>query len=80
MTYIAKYFSDMLRKELEKGYDVLRISRIAFQFYQKHGRELTPNLDEKILQLMAMEEGPEFEFSEEEIWRLVEELASEPAG
>ena len=65
----------MLQAELDKGYDVVRVARVAFQLYQDHGVELTPDLDENLFQLMAMEEGPEFEYSEEELRMLVEKLA-----
>ena len=76
MTYTAKTLSDSLRRELDNGYDVVRIAQVAFRIYQEYGRELTPDLDGIILQLMAMEEGPEFEFSENELRVLIEELAS----
>lgn len=76
MTYTAKTLSDTLLTELEQGYDVIRVSRMAFQLYQDYGLELSPELDEKILQLMAMEEGAEFECSEDEIRALAKELAS----
>ena len=75
MTLTAKELSDVLQSELDKGYDVVRIARVAFQLYQEQGAELSSELDEKLLQLMAMEEGPEFEFSEHELKALVEELA-----
>ena len=75
MTFTAKDLSSVLEAEPDKGYDVVRIARTAFQLYQDHGVELTPDLDEKLLELMAMEEGPEFEFSEEALRRLTEELA-----
>ena len=76
-TFTAKTLSDTLYAELEKGYNVVRISRVAFQIYQEHGRELTPELNEKILQLLAMEEGPEFEYSEVELRKLAEDLSSQ---
>ena len=75
MTLTAKELSSVLQVELDKGYDVVRIARVAFQLYQDHGVRLAPDLDQKLLQLMAMEEGPEFEYSEEELRRLVGELA-----
>lgn len=75
MTFTAKELSNVLQVELDKGYDVVRIARVAFQLYQDHGVGLAPDLDQKLLQLKAMEEGPEFEYSEEELRRLVEELA-----
>jgi len=76
MRYTEKMFGTTLNAELNKGYDVVRIARVAFKIYQEHGRELAPKLDEKILQLMAMEEGVEFEWSEDELRCLAEELAS----
>jgi hypothetical protein len=76
MTYSAQILSDTLRFELEKGFDVIRIARVAFQIYQEHGLELTPELDDIILQLMAMEDGPEFAFSEDEFQKLIEKLAN----
>ncbi len=75
MTLTAKELSSVLQAELDKGYDVVRVSRVAFQLYQDQGVGLTPDIDEKLLQLMAMEEGPEFEFSEDELRALAEELA-----
>ncbi len=75
MTLTAKELSRVLQAELDKGYDVVRIARVAFKLYQDYGAELTPDIDEKLLQLMAMEESPEFEFSEEELKGLVRELA-----
>ncbi|WP_448549520.1 hypothetical protein [Thalassotalea fusca] len=75
MTLTAKELSSVLQTELDKGYDVVRIARVAFKLYQEHGIELTTDIDEKLLQLMAMEEGAEFEFSEEELKILVRELA-----
>lgn len=75
MTLTAKKLSSVLQAELDKGYDVVRVARVAFQLYQDYGVELTPDLDETLLQLMAMEEGSEFEYSEEELRVLVEKLA-----
>lgn len=75
MTLTANELSRVLQAELDKGYDVVRIARVAFQLYQDYGVELAPDIDEKLLQLMAMEEGSEFEFSEEKLKRFVCELA-----
>lgn len=75
MTFTSNELSRVLQGELDKGYDVVRIARVAFQLYQDHGVGLSPDLDEKLLQLMAMEEGPEFEYSEDELRVLIEELA-----
>ena len=75
MTLTTKELGTILQSELDKGYDIVRISRAAFQLYQDHGVELNSDLNEKLLQLMAMEEGPEFEYSEEELRKLANDLA-----
>jgi len=74
MTYTGKMLSADLRRELEQGYDVVRVSRRAHAVYQQYGRELSPQLDKVVLGLMAMEEGPEFEMTEEELRDLIERL------
>ncbi len=75
MMLTSKELGRVLHAELDNGYDVVRISRIAFQLYQEYGVEIAPELDEKLLQLMAMEEGPEFEYSEEELRLLAKQLS-----
>ena len=67
MTYSAHDFRRDLDRELDAGYDVVRIARFAFDIYQTRGRELSPKLDEKVVQVVAMEEGPEFEMTEDEL-------------
>jgi hypothetical protein len=70
----AGQLSRILKIELERGYDVVKISRKAFQIYQEYGVNLTSEMDEKLLELIAMEEGPEFEYSEEEFRSMLESL------
>jgi hypothetical protein len=77
MTLTEKELGGILQVELDKGYDVVRIARVAFQLYQYYGIELATNLDEKLLQLMAMEEGPEFELSEYELRSLSDDLSGQ---
>jgi hypothetical protein len=76
MSYTSMMLGDELERELKYGYDVVRIARMAFKIYHEHGRDLSSELDEMLLSLMAMEEGSEFEFSEEELWKLRKKLAS----
>lgn len=76
MIYTSVMLGEALERELKSGYDVAEIARMAFNVYHKHGRDLSSDLDEILLNLMAMEEGPEFEFSKEELWELRRKLAS----
>ena len=77
MIYTPAMFGEELERELNDGYDVVRIARMAFSVYHEYGREFSSDLDEIVLSLMAMEEGPEFEFSEQELWELREKLAAQ---
>lgn len=46
-----------LERTLVRGFDVARVSKVAFEIYQDHGLELTASMDRALLILMAMEEG-----------------------
>lgn len=60
-----------LEKALVKGFDVFRISKVAFEIYQNHGLEITAPMDRALLTLMAMEGGEEFELTESELSALI---------
>lgn len=72
------YSQDDLAIELEralvKGFDVFRISKVAFEIYQDHGLEITAPMDRALLTLMAMEEGEEFELTETQFLALISEI------
>lgn len=63
-----------LERTLVKGFDVFRISKVAFEIYQDHGLEITAPMDRALLTLMAMEEGEEFELTESEFLALISEI------
>ncbi|KKJ78744.1 hypothetical protein WH95_01320 [Kiloniella litopenaei] len=76
MAYSAKNLSEDLGKEMEHGYRASKVAKLASQIHHNHRRELSRYLDCKLMQLTAMEEGPEFEFSEGEMRHLISELRS----
>jgi len=63
-----------LERTLARGFDVFRISKVAFEIYQDHGLEITAPMDRALLTLMAMEEGKEFELTESEFLALISEI------
>lgn len=63
-----------LERTLSIGFDIARISKVAFEIYQEHGLELTESMDRALLTLMAMEEGEEFELSKSEFMALISEI------
>ena len=74
MAYSAKNLCEALGKEMEHGYRANKVAKLAGKIHNDHCQELTPYLDCKLLQLTAMEEGPDFEFSEGEMNHLIQEL------
>ena len=63
-----------LERILARGFDVLRISKVAFEIYQDHGLEITASMDQTLLTLVAMEEGKEFELTESEFLALISKI------
>ncbi|AZE75979.1 hypothetical protein [Pseudomonas synxantha] len=72
--YAPNDLASDLEKKFSTGFDVCRISKFAFEIYQRHGLEFTPPMDQILLLLMAMEEGEEFELTESEFLGLISEL------
>lgn len=63
-----------LERTLARGFDVFRISKVAFEIYQDHGLEITAPMDRALLTLIAIEEGEEFELNESEFLALISEI------
>ncbi|MCM2131781.1 hypothetical protein [Larsenimonas rhizosphaerae] len=74
MTYLAEEIAAKLEKENESGYNVNKISRAAFRIYQNYGVDISKEMDRKLLALISMEEGPEFEMTEKEFLEIVNEI------
>ncbi|WP_347170026.1 hypothetical protein AAHI06_01820 [Pseudomonas salmasensis] len=72
--YTQNDLANDLEKKLSAGFDVFKISKFAFEIYQRHGLEITPPMDRILLSLMAMEEGEKFELTETEFLDLISEL------
>lgn len=75
MNYTLKQFGAELLLELDRGYDVIRLARWAYSRYLDQSRNLEENLREKIMQIVAMEEGPQFEISESDLRKFALDLA-----
>jgi hypothetical protein len=74
MTYTRQDFGRDLMAELTRGYDVVRLSRWAMSVYMKNCQETDAELDKAIMGVVAMEEGPQFEISEQELRQMADEL------
>jgi hypothetical protein len=65
-----------LKKELLKGYDIVRISRWAFQIFSNE-RSLDSATRDILEKLFSMEDDPQFELSQEELTQLADKLIEE---
>jgi hypothetical protein len=75
MVYTKKQFGHALEEKLNLGYDAVRIARWAFdQVFIAPDIKLEDGLRSVLLKIIAMEQGPEFEFSEPELRDLAHEL------
>jgi len=76
MTYSKKQFGIELLKEIERNYDVVRLSRWAHSKFFENCRDLEEGLREIMMQIIAMEEGPEFEIPRDELRSLAISLTN----
>jgi len=74
MTYSKREFSKALKAQLDHGYEPKRIGSWAHQVYLQHCGRIDRELEEIIVDLFVLEEGPEFEFPESKLRELIETL------
>jgi hypothetical protein len=74
MTYTAGDFARALLNELQKDFDIVCLSRWAMRIYLMHCREMEPQLQSEVMTVVAMEEGPEFELTKDELVQLAHRL------
>ncbi|QOJ00937.1 MAG: hypothetical protein HRU70_10690 [Phycisphaeraceae bacterium] len=78
MTYTRKQFARDLLAEMNHGYDVVRIARWAFAKKMDPDVQIEDSkLDAMVMQVVAMEEGPEFEYDEAELRALAQRVLNE---
>lgn len=63
-----------LERTLSRGFDILSVSKMAFEVYQDRGLEMTASMDQALLTLMAVECGEEFELTESEVLALISQI------
>jgi len=78
--YTGADFASELGRELAKGFDAVRIARWSYQTYLLNVHDMEKGLKDKIMDLVLMEEGPQFELSEGEIRALIDELSKPALG
>lgn len=80
MKYTKLHFAEGLKAQLRLGWDVVRIARWAHAIFIENIRDLEPDLKPIIMQIVAMEEGPEFELNAQELEALATKLENSDFG
>lgn len=77
MGYTKKQFGLDLKRKIAIVEDPIEISRWAFTIYRDYGLEFENGLDYFVLKIIAMEEGPEFLLSKNDLSTLADKLIEE---
>jgi len=77
MTYTKKIFAERLSQQIVLKYDIIRIARWAYDEFTLNCRDLEPGLKSEMMRIIAMEEGPEFEMTEQEIREFARSLSED---
>ena len=77
MTYSKKEFAKALKEQLDLGYEPKRIGSWAHQMYLQYCGRIDKELEEIMVDLFVLEEGPEFELPESKLRELVDFLEQE---
>ncbi|CUI18080.1 hypothetical protein PNK_p0026 (plasmid) [Candidatus Protochlamydia naegleriophila] len=73
-TIDEQVIGEALKSELKKGYDIARLSSWAFDVYSNNIRSLTTYSKELLQYLFRMEDDPQFEYTEDELYEISEML------
>ena len=76
MKYNLRKFGKELQSELKKDFNIVNISRWAHEKYLSECSNLDAAAQAAFMQVIVMEEGPEFEMTEIELKEFAERLAS----
>lgn len=74
--YSKQQFARDLLEVLQREPSTLEISRWAYELYLDRIREFEPGLESVVMDLVLMEEGPQFEYTIEELYALANKLSS----
>lgn len=77
MNYSKKEIGKQLSKEIDKGYNIERISTWACDLFVAYRNKHCLELDDVLNHISLMDAGPEFEYTEQELRLLAEMLINE---
>lgn len=68
------YKSDMKKLILDNGYIPNLIAKKSYEIYMDHASEINKKMRDVLLDIATMEDGPEFEMTEEEFKKFLEDI------
>ena len=74
MTYTKRDFGTDLLHEVNRGFDVVRLAGWAMRLYSDRIRECGDGVKDAVMEVVVMEEGPEFEMTEEQLREFAQRL------
>ncbi|MCH9612092.1 MAG: hypothetical protein S4CHLAM102_05750 [Chlamydiia bacterium] len=74
VSYTKKQFGEELNMQILSECSNQEISKWAFNIYLEHGLALESGLDDVVMKLIAMDGGPEFALSKDELMSLADGL------
>ncbi len=74
MGFTKERFGKELKEKIESGSSPQEIGKWAFEVFFHYGRSFDPNMNEVIQKVFMMEEGPEFEYSRDELLEIAEKF------
>jgi predicted Zn-ribbon and HTH transcriptional regulator len=77
MKYPKRQLGKEIKLEIEKGYDIVRISRWAFHIYFNYLGDLDESESDALEILFRMEDDPQFELNREEICEIADNFILE---
>ena len=77
MNYSKREFGKDLKKQIDDGYNPKKIGSWAHRLYLEYCGKIDKDLEENIIDLFVLEEGPEFELHEIELLVLANKLIAE---
>lgn len=75
MSLTKQKFGQMLMDKLNTTADIVILSRWAYQVYLDNSRVLEPGLKEVLLELARMEDSPQFEYSDADLFEMARAMA-----
>jgi hypothetical protein len=72
--YTRQQFGKELKEKIQQKVDVAEIGRWSYDMYYKHMLDIDNDFQNFLIDLNAMEDGPEFEFSYKELDKIADRL------